>query len=158
MTVIDRFAGPNTFLSNFHAVGFWFKPFDTWVPTAEHAYMALKTTDPTTRARILKAPTPREAKRIGRNAILRDGWDEGLRVASMQRVLKAKFRVGTGLAVRLLDTRDAVLIEGNVWHDNYWGICQCGLGDQCSREVGAGKNMLGELLMARRARLREVMQ
>jgi hypothetical protein len=36
----------------------------------------------------------------------------------------------------LLATGDAELIEGNVWNDVFWGVCN-----------GIGKNWLGKLLM-----------
>ena len=45
-------------------------------------------------------------------------------------------------------TGDAELIEGNTWHDNYWGVCSC---SKCN---GRGKNRLGKLLMKVREELR----
>ena len=37
----------------------------------------------------------------------------------------------------LLATGDAELIEGNWWHDQFWGVCN-----------GVGQNQLGKILMA----------
>lgn len=41
----------------------------------------------------------------------------------------------------LLSTGNADIIEGNYWHDNFWGQCSC---EKC---VGKGKNNLGKILM-----------
>ena len=40
------------------------------------------------------------------------------------------------MASRLINTGDAILIEGNTWGDTYWGVCD-----------GVGENRLGKLLM-----------
>ena len=34
-----------------------------------------------------------------------------------------------------------MLIEGNYWHDNFWGICDCG-----KNETGVIHNALGVIL------------
>ena len=41
-----------------------------------------------------------------------------------------------------------LLIEGNTWHDNYWGDCSC---NRCKSK--SGENMLGILLMELRDKL-----
>ena len=41
----------------------------------------------------------------------------------------------------LLATGGEELIEGNWWHDNFFGVCTCGPCD------GKGKNNLGKILM-----------
>jgi len=46
------------------------------------------------------------------------------------------------LKIMLLETGDAYLVEGNWWHDCYWGVCYC---DKC---MGTGQNKLGDFLMA----------
>ena len=43
----------------------------------------------------------------------------------------------------LLATGDAELIEGNYWHDYYWGICN-----------GVGQNWLGKILMEEREKIK----
>lgn len=55
-----------------------------------------------------------------------------------------------GLADLLLDTRDAYLCEGNTWHDQTWGSCQC-----LKHSLEPGRNLLGRLLMDIRAELQE---
>lgn len=143
---IGVFRGPWAFLSNHHrAVLRW--DGQLW-PTAEHAFNAGKTLDHTWRTRIRQAPTPGEAKRIGRRAPLRPDWDARVRYEVMTQVIAAKF-VGAPRIAALLSTGDAVLVEGNRWHDQHWGDCFCGR-PACARP---GLNHLGRILMARRAEL-----
>ena len=54
----------------------------------------------------------------------------------MYDILKKKFS-DDDLKARLLLTGDKKLIEGNKWHDNFWGNCTC---KKC--ENVEGKNML----------------
>ena len=49
----------------------------------------------------------------------------------------------------LLSTGGGDLVEGNRWHDNFWGRCVC----RACRRIG-GANVLGTLLMQVRAELR----
>ena len=138
--VIDAFTGPYFFLSNFAESPV---DFDGAVyPTVEHAFAAAKTLDPAERELIRLAPRPGDAKRLGRQVVLRPGWDD-LRVEVMRRLLARKFAPGTELAARLLATGDARLVEGNTWGDRFWGVCR-----------GQGWNQLGQLLMERREQLR----
>jgi ribA/ribD-fused uncharacterized protein len=140
MSRIERFAGEYRFLSNFYphpirgAHGLVY-------PTAEAAFHGGKTTIPSARAWIAAAPTPSVAKSRGRLVALRPDWDQHRHVV-MRAVLTAKF-TDPHLANRLLATGDAVLIEGNSWHDQYWGCCRCGR-PACA---APGKNWLGRYLM-----------
>lgn len=140
------FTGRLSFLSNFYEGD----PFD--IPglgaaaTGEHAFNALKAVRRADAERVLSAPTPALAKRAGRAVALRPGWDAGLRVLAMQAVIDAKFSSEL-MSLRLAATGLERLVETNVWHDQFWGSCLC------PRHAGVpGTNMLGELLMARRAR------
>lgn len=141
LTVIDAFRGQWAFLSNFHpAVLNW---EGITYPTAEHAFNAGKTLDPSKRLTISQAPTPREAKRLGRAVQLRPDWDVRVRFEVMAAVLRAKFACREERANALLSTGRVMLIEGNTWHDQVWGDCRCGR-EPCAE---AGANHLGELLM-----------
>jgi ribA/ribD-fused uncharacterized protein len=144
--VISRFSGPFAYLNNFHQAVVTIDGID--YPSGEHAFHAQKTEDAAARWRIAKASTSAEAKRLGRAVVLVDGWNEYLRYEAMERVIEAKFYPGRSLSDRLCETGDAVLIEGNTWHDNTWGICSCG---RCK----GGHNLLGWMLMRRRAYLME---
>jgi ribA/ribD-fused uncharacterized protein len=124
-------AGDYSFLSNFYWNG--------W--TVEHHFQAAKTDDPTWASRILNAPSPNAAKKLGRKAPLRPTWDSE-KVAVMLTLLRMKF-LDRGLAQKLLDTGDAELVEGNWWGDTFWGVSN-----------GVGENHLGRLLMQVREELR----
>jgi hypothetical protein len=67
----------------------------------------------------------------------------------MEDLLRQKFAPGSELAAKLVATYPRMLIEGNNWHDNYWGSCRC---DVCGFK---GMNVLGVLLMTIRAELRK---
>ena len=136
---ITRFDGEYRFLSNF-----WLCEVSLGgliYPSSEHAFQAQKSLHLYERARVMDAPTPGDAKRMGRSLTLRPGWDV-FRKQAMLTVLVAKFTQNPDLGERLVSTEDVPLEEGNHWHDNYWGACSC------SRCAGGGLNYLGRLLMA----------
>ena len=137
--VIDSFAGPYRFLSNFHPVTITYE--DLSFPTVEHAYQAAKSFDLASRIRIRDAETPGKAKRLGTIVSLRPGW-EAAKHDIMRALLLQKFASGTSLAAELVSTYPAVLIEGNWWGDRYWGVYR-----------GTGSNHLGLLLMQLRETL-----
>lgn len=119
--------------------------------TAEHLYQALKTNDPDQIEWVRTSPTPGTAKRRGAKVDLRPDWDL-MRVDAMMYTLGRKFMGEQVLQDWLLSTGDAELVEGNTWHDNYFGVCSC---DGCrdNPEVWP-KNVLGKLLMNLRKDLR----
>ncbi len=133
------FEGEFAFLSNFYAL-----PNGL---TLEHYYQAAKTLDPQARVAILRASTPGRVKRLGQHTPLRPHWNE-MRVNVMRALLRKKFS-DPALGRLLRDTGAQVLIEGNTWHDTFWGICYC------SRCDAHGENWLGRLLMEIRAELKE---
>jgi ribA/ribD-fused uncharacterized protein len=96
--------------------------------------------------RTSRAPTPREAKRRGRQVQLRSEWDERARYEVMAQVLEAKFSARPERVEALLSTGDALLVEGNRWHDQHWGSCFCGR-LSCAPP---GQNRLGKMLMTLR--------
>lgn len=132
---ITRFEGEFAFLSNF---------FPVKGTTVEHRFQAAKTRDRNWQQRIMAAPTPGQAKRLGRQCPMREDWDS-IRINVMRDLLRWKFTRGTELASQLLATGDQLLVEGNNWHDQFWGVC-----------AGDGENWLGRLLMQVRDELRSV--
>lgn len=139
--MIDNFHGPNDFLSNFFLCSVVYEGVE--YRSSEHAYQAAKSTDAGERARIQACPTPGLAKREGRKIQnLRPMWDD-IKVGVMADILRIKFRKNSYLANLLLSTGDEPLVEGNTWHDTFWGVCD-----------GRGKNHLGQLLMRIRKELR----
>ena len=92
---------------------------------------------------------PDSAKLLGRYVEIRDRWDEN-RVFVMRDVLRAKFDQHPELAQMLIDTGDKELVEGNDWHDNFFGDCRC---PAC--RATPGTNYLGRLLMIERKRQKQ---
>lgn len=67
--------------------------------------------------------------------------------ASATTPTRPKF-AGPHPADQLIATHPHPLVEGNTWHDQFWGDCRC---DRCP---GQGDNMLGVVLMGLRNELR----
>ena len=59
-----------------------------------------------------------------------------------------KFTMNIDLGNRLIATHGHVLVEGNTWHDNYWGDCRCA---KCVKWPGLNK--LGRILMMTRDKI-----
>jgi len=135
--VITAFQEEYRFLSNF-----WFATveFDgEYYRTTEHAYQAAKTLDTELRKEIADLETAGQSKRAGSLIPLRADWDE-VKTLVMWHIINQKFRIAS-LSEKLLATGDAQIIEGNEWHDIYWGCCVC------PKHRGEGENNLGRMLM-----------
>jgi ribA/ribD-fused uncharacterized protein len=143
--VIRGFRGDFAWLSNFFPATVVLD--GEAYPTVEHAYQAAKALRPKDQKRIREAPSPGRAKRLGRTLeYVRFDWDE-YKVPLMRYLLAQKFE-HEGLKLDLLGTYPQPLVEGNTWHDTFWGVCEC---PRCGHE---GRNMLGRLLMDQRTHLR----
>ncbi|MCD7809542.1 MAG: NADAR family protein [Erysipelotrichaceae bacterium] len=129
---INRFRDEYDFLSNFYRVDIEYEGII--YPTVEHAFQALKTLDNDERLKISLLDTPTEAKRAGRKVTLRSDWED-VKLDIMKELIMIKFHDPI-LKEKLLNTKDAILIEGNTWNDYYWGECK-----------GKGQNHLGKILM-----------
>jgi ribA/ribD-fused uncharacterized protein len=144
---ITRFHGEYVFLNNFYmedvTVG------DITYRSVEHGFQARKTFNIQAHDWVMAAPTAAEAKKRGQQVPLRPYWDQHARYVEMELLLGAKFDYGSKLGHRLGMTSDKILIEGNDWHDNVWGDCQCGRAS-C---VSPGLNLLGWMLMRRRSEI-----
>ena len=142
--MINSFSGEYAFLSNFYQCEI--KLDGGIYPSVEHAFQAAKTLDRDIRATIRNAATCREAKALGQKVDLRSDW-ESAKYDIMDEILARKFH-DHDLAVKLVSTGPHLLVEGNTWHDQFWGSCSC------SKHVGiAGYNALGILLMHRRLKV-----
>lgn len=137
---INSFTGEYRFLSNFWPCKILI--YNTEFASVEHAYQAAKTMNEKEKEYIKNAPTAGEAKRRARKITLREDWEK-IKLILMWELLRKKFSHPV-LANLLLETEDAVLIEGNTWGDKFWGICD-----------GEGKNYLGIMLMKIREELKE---
>ena len=143
MEKVTEFWGEYRFLSNFYEAPFEWSGV-LWM-TSEHAYQAAKTQVESERLRIIEAPTPQAAKRLGKSVTMRDDWNE-VRVGIMYEIVSEKFYQNPGLKQKLLATGTAVIEEGNTWGDKILGICPPG--------SGIGRNELGKILMKLRNEIR----
>lgn len=123
LPTIDSFDGDYFFLSNFYPSPIIGVDDGIEYPTVEHYFQAHKVMDFDERRKIAAARTPGMAKRAGRAVDLRPDW-ERVKVGIMNEALTEKFK-DPELLQKLLDTGDKRLVEGNNWHDNYWGDCHC---------------------------------
>lgn len=140
---ITVFRGAYSWLGNFYQSPITLPTDGITYPSGEHAFNAQKTNDIRMRHLIAAAKTSAEAKKLGRAVTLVDGWDVCGRYDAMTLVQATKFAPFSVLAGLLLNTGSAVLIEGNTWHDNTWGVCYCGA---CT----GGHNLLGWMIMQQR--------
>jgi len=93
---------------------------------------------------------PGMAKKLGRSLTeneLRPDWD-AVRIDVMRHFVMQKFMDHAILAEWLLATGSQLIVEGNTWHDQFWGNCHC---IKCYK---SGRNHLGKILMDVRAELR----
>ena len=103
--------------------------------SVEHAYQAQKSIDPAIQKMIRDAASAAQSKKIARAVQIRSDWDE-VKVPIMLTLLREKFSQEPERSV-LLATGEEELVEGNWWHDTFWGQCP----------IGTGENHLGKLLM-----------
>lgn len=147
--MIARFAGQWQPLSNFHLQTTPIKDkFGIEYYSVENIFQACKTQDPDLRLAMSKM-TPGQSKRAGRAIKMTpeqiQEWDSKCYEA-MKACVREKFK-DPQLANFLLSTGDEDLQEGNVWHDNRWGVCNC------ARCPGQGANWLGKILMEIRSEI-----
>jgi len=144
--MIDSFRDEYDWASNFY-----FKsPFSigaTEFKTNEHYFAANKTLDPEWQLRILSAFKASEAKKLGQQCPIRADWND-VRIWVMANGLFHKFGQNLTILGKLLATGTEEIVEGNFWHDNFWGNCKCenklGSHPEC---LQPGHNRLGLLLM-----------
>ena len=135
---IESFDGEWRWLSNFWPVKIVMYGIE--YNSVENAYQASKELNPEMRLKY-KNISPGKSKRLGRNAQLRPDWNER-KLEFMEELLRRKF-AHPELRSKLLMTGDAQIIEGNAWHDTFWGVCN-----------GIGQNNLGKIIMKIRSELK----
>lgn len=145
--MITEFTEENRWLSNFALVDVVFD--GVTYPSVEHAYVAAKTLNPEIRKEVSKLNSPGSAKRFGRLMTVRYDWDE-VKLGIMESLLKQKFK-NKKFADKLFETGDCLIVEGNNWHDNYWGSCSCLWCESVQKQ-----NNLGKLLMRIRIDTRQL--
>jgi ribA/ribD-fused uncharacterized protein len=145
MKTIDSFRGEYRFLSNYWPVKVVYEGIE--YPSVEQAYKAAQLTNIEARMLISNLfPNRKELEgqmeEILKQYGIRIDWNDELRLKVMEELLIQKFNDGE-IRRKLRDTKDALLIEGNTWHDTFFGVCD-----------GVGENYLGKLLMKIRESLR----
>lgn len=143
--MIHGFRGPHRYLSNFWLceIVYGYHRYGS----TEAAYQAQKTTDELLRKEF-STLGPKDAKDRGSKLVLRPDWDL-MKNGIMFELTLLKFSTYDALKEQLLATGDQILIEGNTWHDNYWGSCTC---ERCGDR---GHNQLGFILMDVRTILKD---
>lgn len=121
-------------------------------PTVEHAYQFAKVAKAWPLAKrhqdaIRTAPTPGVAKALGQRVPLRADW-ETYKFQAMRLILQDKFDRDIFCRELLISTEDRMIVEGNTWGDDCWGMIQVRPG------ILKGCNALGNMLMELRASYR----
>ena len=130
--MINKFKDEYFFLSNFYEADVEYNGIV--YKNNEAAFQAQKTADKELQIKFSKL-NPSEAKRLGRHIELRKDW-EAIKEQVMYEICKAKFIQNPELLEKLILTGNRPLEEGNTWNDQIWGTVN-----------GAGKNLLGKILM-----------
>jgi len=149
MNTIRSFTGEYAFLSNFHLCKVIYESIE--FSCAETAFQAAKCLNEKDRIKFQNMQ-PGEAKKLGKKINLRSDWEK-VKVDVMREIIRIKFSNNPDLTEKLLKTGNIELIEGNNWHDNFWGDCSC---DRC--KTISGKNILGNLLMECRTALQHTLE
>lgn len=150
--MIEKFEGRWRFLSNFYPVEIEHQGII--YPSVEHFYVSMKCNNEQMlqgrhytigdfREMIARLPSPGIVKKIGQQMQVRKDWNEK-KLDFMNWAVREKFK-NEDLKELLISTEDMTLIEGNVWQDFFWGVCN-----------GKGENHLGKILMKVRDEVRGI--
>lgn len=169
LDVIDHFRNEYAFLSNFYRRKILYRGH--WFPSSEHAYHAEKSLDERYRTQLMVQKeidkwnkkmenkeyvclmpelNPKESKDYGSwNRLIQKGlhrldWFD-MSLETMYNININKFTQNPDLAKKLISTEGKVLIEGNYWGDDFWGMIKSKPKDPNSE--WKGKNHLGKTLM-----------
>lgn len=140
--IIQRFQLEYDYLSNFYPAIVCVDGLEFL--NSEAAYQAAKCAKAEDRL-LFTELNSNDAKRLGRELPARADWEE-IKVQEMEKIIRAKFTQNPHLAQFLVETGNAALIEGNTWHDTFWGV---------DLKTGEGENHLGKILMALRKDFQE---
>lgn len=132
--MIKEFKNQYFFLSNFYECPIYYNKLVFC--NAEAAFQAQKAIDEKEQYKFINLNAS-QARKLGKTIVLRKDWEE-VKDNIMYEIVKRKFTVNKELQQKLIDTKDEELVEGNWWHDTYWGI---------DSKTGIGKNKLGKILM-----------
>lgn len=137
--VINGFEGKYEFLSNAYTCNIEYGGLK--YTNVEAAYQAQKCKDKNAMNKFTRLSSAK-ARAKGRNIEENESFEEN-KAQIMHDILICKFTQNTDLKKKLLDTKDAKLINNTTFRDTYWGVY---LG-------GTGHNILGKMLELVRAEI-----
>ena len=140
---ISQFRGDYAFLSNHYPSPIYLCGIH--YSTAEHLYISQKMLHKKDKVAIIGCETPAEAKKLGRKLTMRPDWTDAVKIYYMRIALLMKYSQNYTLMIKLLETGEEELVEGNLEHDRFWGKCEC---DMCQNLFC--ENRLGMLQMEMR--------
>lgn len=143
MEQIVFYEGRGYFLSNFSSFAIEWGGY--LCATSEHHYQASKFTDESIRKLIREARSAHDSKKLAEahQDNIRPDWDDEMKLAVMESILRAKLEQHPYIVRKLLETGDAFLVEDSP-KDSFWG----------RGPDWKGKNHLGRLWMKLRAERR----
>jgi ribA/ribD-fused uncharacterized protein len=151
--MIEQFRGEHFFLSNMYPLRYRILVGNTAVTSSEAAYQSSKFLDPTTQRRVALITAEERgmgekqdsiaSKNLAHELIqlgepLRPNWGN-IKLGVMHEAVRRKFIANSDIKELLAATDSEELVEGNTWHDTFWGV---------DLETGEGENNLGKILMA----------
>jgi ribA/ribD-fused uncharacterized protein len=108
-------------------------------PSTENAYQACKSNS-LEHATKCSLCAPNISKRLGKICKQRKDWLD-IRMKVMYDLTMLKYK-HVEFAIQLINIGEQEIVEGNMWHDNFWGNCMC---PKCSGFKG--ENNLGKIIM-----------
>lgn len=132
--MIKEFKNQYFFLSNFYECPIYYNKLVFC--NAEAAFQAQKAIDEKDQYKFINLNAS-QARKLGKTVQLRKDWEE-IKDNVMYEIVKRKFTINKELQQKLLETKEEELVEGNWWHDTYWGV---------DSKTGTGQNKLGKILM-----------
>lgn len=132
--MIKEFKNQYFFLSNFYEYPIYYNKLVFC--NAEAAFQAQKVINEKDQYKFINLNAS-QARKLGKTVQLRKDWEE-IKDNVMYEIVKRKFTINKELQQKLLETKEEELIEGNWWHDTYWGV---------DSKTGIGQNKLGKILM-----------
>ena len=132
--MIKEFKNQYFFLSNFYEYPIYYNKLVFC--NAEAAFQAQKVINEKDQYKFINLNAS-QARKLGKTVQLRKDWEE-IKDNVMYEIVKRKFTTNKELQQKLLETKEKKLVEGNWWHDTYWGV---------DSKTGIGQNKLGKILM-----------
>lgn len=132
--MIKEFKNQYFFLSNFYEYPIYYNKLVFC--NAEAAFQAQKVINEKDQYKFINLNAS-QARKLGKTVQLRKDWEE-IKDNVMYEIVKRKFTINKELQQKLLETKEKKLVEGNWWHDTYWGV---------DSKTRIGQNKLGKILM-----------